>query len=88
MTQWGGLAGLVGGMLVSATLTFFKGSLFTIDDPFLYISWWSFVGSLIIGTAVTLMTQPYPIERLRGLVYGMVVHDDELQDEIKKNIEE
>lgn len=88
MTQWGGLAGIIGGMGVSFSLYLFKESLFTIDDPFLYISWWAFLGSLLIGTVVTLFTQPYPIERLRGLVYGMVIHDDDLQDEIKKNIEE
>jgi solute:Na+ symporter, SSS family len=88
MTQWGGLSGLIGGMMVSFTLYMFKDSLFTIDDPFLYISWWAFLGSLIIGTVVSLFTEPYPMEKLRGLVYGMVIHDDELQDEIKKNIEE
>jgi len=70
-TQWGGLAGLVGGITVSAVLYVFKGSLFTIEDPFLYVSWWSFVAGFIITTVVSLMTTPYPRERLYGLVYRL-----------------
>jgi solute:Na+ symporter, SSS family len=88
MTQWGGLVGFLGGMSVSAILYAFKGSLFTIDDPFLYISWWSFIASLILCTSVSLITKPAPIEELRGLVYGMVLKDDRLQEVMENNINE
>jgi len=70
-TQWGGLAGLLGGIMVSTLLHIFKGSLFTISDPFLYVSWWSFVAGFIITTVVSLMTTPHPRERLYGLVYRL-----------------
>jgi SSS family solute:Na+ symporter len=88
MTQWGGLAGLLGGMGVSALLYAFKGNFFTIENPFLYISWWSFLASLILGTVVSIITKPYEIERLRGLVYGLVLKDQALQEIIKNNISE
>jgi SSS family solute:Na+ symporter len=70
-TQWGGLAGLLGGICVSALLYLFKGSLFTIEDPFLYVSWWSFLAGFIINIIVSLFTKPYSSEQLLGLVYGI-----------------
>jgi SSS family solute:Na+ symporter len=70
-TQWGGLFGLVGGIAVSFLLYVFKGYLFTIEDPFLYVSWWSFVAGLVIATVVSLFTRPHPEERLQGLVYRL-----------------
>jgi len=70
-TQWGGLAGLLGGMATSGLMYLFKDSLFTIQDPFLYVSWWSFVAGLIITVAVSLFTQPHPETRLYGLVYRL-----------------
>jgi SSS family solute:Na+ symporter len=70
-TQWGGLFGLLGGIAVSALLYVFKGYLFEIEDPFLYVSWWSFLAGLVIATVVSLFTQPHPEERLYGLVYRL-----------------
>jgi SSS family solute:Na+ symporter len=70
-TQWGGLIGLLGGMTASGLMYAFKDSLFTIEDPFLYVSWWSFVTGLIITTLVSLFTQPHPETRLYGLVYRL-----------------
>ncbi len=70
-TQWGGLFGLVGGITVSALLYLFKGHLFAIEDPFLYVSWWSFVAGLVIAVVVSLLTRPHPQERLYGLVYRL-----------------
>ncbi|MBN2129051.1 MAG: sodium/solute symporter [Sedimentisphaerales bacterium] len=75
-TQWGGLAGLVGGIGIAASLHIFKDRVFTIADPFLYVSWWSFVAGVLIATAVSLMTQPHPGDRLRGLVYGLPQRED------------
>lgn len=70
-TQWGGLLGLLGGIMVSALLFAFKGYLFKIQEPFLYVSWWSFLAGLVIATVVSLFTQPHPEERLYGLVYRL-----------------
>ena len=70
-TQWGGLLGLLGGIMVSALLYAFKGYLFEIEDPFLYVSWWSFLAGLVIAVVVSLFTKPHPEERLYGLVYRL-----------------
>jgi SSS family solute:Na+ symporter len=67
-TQWGGLVGLVGGIGTSALLFLFKGRLFTIEDPFLYVSWWSFLAGVLLNVTVSLVTRQYPQERLAGLV--------------------
>jgi SSS family solute:Na+ symporter len=70
-TQWGGLAGMITGIAVSALLYMFKSQLFTIEDPFLYVSWWSFVAGLIVNVAVTMVTRPHPDDKLFGLVYRL-----------------
>lgn len=70
-TQWGGLAGLVSGIIMAALMFIYKSSLFTLQDPFFYISWWSFLGALIVTFVVSLFTAPYSHEQLQGLVYGL-----------------
>jgi SSS family solute:Na+ symporter len=70
-TPWAGLAGLIGGMTASLLMYLFKESLFTIADPFLYVSWWSFVAGLVVTTIVSLLTRPHPVDRLYGLVYRL-----------------
>jgi SSS family solute:Na+ symporter len=67
-TQWGGLAGLVGGICTSILLYILKSRLFTIDDPFLYISWWSFLAGVLLNVTTSLFTKRHPPERLKGLV--------------------
>ncbi|MBN2088783.1 sodium/solute symporter [candidate division KSB1 bacterium] len=79
-TQWGGLAGLIGGICISVLLFTFKSALFFIQEPFLYISWWSFIGTLIITISISLLTLPEPQEKLYGLVFGLVRHDENLQN--------
>jgi len=86
-SQWGGLAGLLGGVVLSGCMYVFKDSLFTIEEPFLYIAWWSFVGSIIISVAVSLLTDAKRPEQLRGLVFRQVFRDEELQEALKINIE-
>ena len=49
----------------------FEDSIFTIQDPFLYVSWWSFVTGFVVPIIVSLFTKPYSKERLAGLVYGL-----------------
>jgi len=51
--------------MLAALMYIFKKSLFTIQEPFLYIAWWSFLGAMIITWAVSLFTKPFPIEKIR-----------------------
>ncbi len=88
ITQWGGLFGLILGIFTSGLLFFFKENLFTIDDPFLYISWWSFLSTVILTVLISLFTKPEPIEKLRGLVYGLILQDKEIQDTLKSKVED
>jgi SSS family solute:Na+ symporter len=67
-TQWGGLVGVVGGIGISILLNIFKDRLFTIQDPFLYVSWWTFVAGVLLNVATSLLTKRHPEERLSGLV--------------------
>jgi len=71
MTQWGGLAGLIGGMSSSALMFVYRDSLFTIEDPFLYVSWWSFVTGLVLTTVVSAFTRPHTRKHLEGLVFRL-----------------
>jgi SSS family solute:Na+ symporter len=70
-TQWGGLAGLVIGITSSALMHIFSDVLFKIEDPFLYVSWWSFVVGLVVTLTVSLFTKAYEDEHLFGLVYRL-----------------
>ncbi len=80
-TQWGGLFGLLAGVAISSTLYF------GYEMSFLYVAWWSFVGSLIVNVLVSLLTPPEPIEKLEGLVYGLVMQDDGVQDMLRRRAE-
>lgn len=80
-TQWGGLFGLIAGVAISGTLYF------AFEMSFLYVAWWSFVGSLIVNVLVSLSTRPEPIEKLEGLVYGLVMHDDDVQQMLRRRAE-
>ena len=77
-TRWGGLAGLVLGVVFTTVLSNIKG-LFPSDDPFLFVAWWSFVFSCIVTVIVSLLTKPEPKEKIRGLVWGQVMKDVEIQ---------
>ncbi|GBD94342.1 sodium/glucose cotransporter [bacterium BMS3Abin05] len=86
ITQWGGLAGLGAGVCFSVAMYIFKGNLFTIDDPFLYISWWSFLGAAIVTVLVSYFSSPEPLEKLHGLVYRLVTKDDDVQQLIQNRL--
>ncbi len=79
--QWGGLAGLLGGVAISSSMFFITKA------SFLYIAWWSFLGSILITIVVSLLTRPDPIEKLEGLVYGLVMRDNNMQDILRKRAE-
>ncbi|RKY81259.1 sodium transporter [candidate division KSB1 bacterium] len=77
-TQWGGLAGLIGGVCISTTLFLFE------KWSFLYVAWWSFCGSIVINIIISLITRPEPTDKLQGLVYGLVMKDKTLQEILSK----
>jgi len=85
-TQWGGLAGLVLGVCCTTTLNNLEG-LFPSDDPFLFVSWWSFVFSLVVTIVVSLLTPPEPEEKIRGLVFGQMMKDGEIQRVLRSRSE-
>jgi len=78
-TQQGGLAGLVVGMISAALLHIFSDSLFSIEEPFLYVSWWSFVVGFVVTVVVTLLTKPYEDNKLVGLVYRLAENNQKTQ---------
>lgn len=59
------------GIGFAVILNSFKDQFFTIEDPFLYVSWWSFVVGFIVNVIVSLFTSPYSKSRLEGLVYTL-----------------
>jgi len=74
-TSAAGLAGLLVGLASAAAMHMNADRLFTIEEPFLYVSLWSFIVTVATCAAVSLFTRPHPPERLRGLVYGLVVKE-------------
>ena len=58
----------MGGIGTSILLYLFKSRLFTIEEPFLYISWWSFVVGVLLNVAASLATRRHADEQLAGLV--------------------
>ncbi len=77
-TQWGGLAGLVLGVACTTILNNTE-NVFPSDDPFLFVAWWSFIFSLIVTVVVSLLTPKDPDEKVRGLIFGQVIQDGEVQ---------
>jgi len=76
----GGVVGMLGGVAVSTGLYF--GTWRALGEPisFMYISWWSFLAGLVITTIVSLLTKPQPVEELQGLVYGLIMKDENVQE--------
>ncbi len=69
----GALAGLVSGVLFAYALNAVGDQLFPARDPFLFVSFWSFVFAVVATSAVSLVTPKPPEERLKGLVYRYAV---------------
>jgi Na+/proline symporter len=82
-TQWGGLAGLVLGVAFTTILHNTEG-VFPSDDPFLFVAWWSFVFTLAVVVVVSLVTPQDPDEKVRGLIFGQVLRDGEIQRVLKE----
>ena len=83
--RWGGLAGLVLGVTFTTILNANEG-LFPSDDPFLFVAWWSFVFSLVVTVVVSLLTPPEPEEKIRGLVWGQIMKDGEIQRVLRERV--
>ena len=71
-TQWGGFAGLLVGSTsaLAMNLDSVSSALFSIEDPFLYISIWSFVLSALVAVGVSFFTRPWPAERIADLMWS------------------
>jgi len=72
-TAWGGFAGLILGVMLTSVLNILGDAVFISDDPYLFVSFWSFFVSLGVTIAVSLVTKKKTTEELEGLVYGSVV---------------
>jgi SSS family solute:Na+ symporter len=74
-------SGLFVGVAISAFL------FFQVKTTFLYYSWWSFFGGFIVTVVVSLLTKPDPLEKIEGLVYGLVMQEDEIQDRLQRRMD-
>lgn len=84
-TGYGGLAGLVLGVIFCFILKYTPG-LFPSEEPFLFVAWWSFVFAIVVTIVVSLFTKPEPEEKLRGMVWSSVVHDEDAQKALQERI--
>ncbi|MCA9103243.1 MAG: sodium/solute symporter [Pirellulales bacterium] len=85
-TRWGGLSGLVLGVCMTSFLTFEGDRLFPSQDPFLFVSFWSFLFSLAVTAVVSLLTPREPPEKLRGLVMSSVMQDAEAESLLAERV--
>jgi len=72
-TAWGGFAGLIIGVALTSVLNILGDAVFISDNPYLFVSFWSFWVSLAVTIAVSLVTKKKTAEELEGLVYGSVL---------------
>ncbi|MFC1542056.1 sodium/solute symporter [Candidatus Latescibacterota bacterium] len=76
-TGKGAIAGIIAGVATSGTLFWVRDLVFTCPDPFLYIAWWAFLAGLTATIAVSLLTEPEPMERIKDLIFKKVRLNDE-----------
>ncbi len=80
MTPAAGLWGLVAGTFAAAsTFILYKAGAISFGSDLAESMWGAglaFVVDAVVSVAVTLRTQPKPVEQLQGLVYGMANTDD------------
>jgi len=86
-TGWGGFAGLITGLVSAVLMFYFKKHIFTLEEPFLYIAWWSFFLSVVAIIIVSLLTKPEPKMKLLGLVWKYADKDQELQKALQERAE-
>lgn len=67
--QWGGLIGLISGVGLCLFLsTDTMSASFPSAEPFLFISWWSFIFALVVTVTVSLLTDPDPPNKFDELM--------------------
>jgi hypothetical protein len=59
---------------------------FPAEEPFLFVAWWSFVFTLGLTAVVSWLTPPEPAERIRGLVFGELLDDEEMQAVLRERV--
>ena len=84
-TGYGGLAGLVLGVLFCFVLKYTPG-LFVSAEPFLFVAWWSFIFALVVTVVVSLLTKRESEEKLRGLCWSSVVADEDAQEALQERV--
>lgn len=84
--RWGGLVGMLTGVAFSTILNNTEG-LFPSAEPFLFVSWWSFIFTLVVTAIVSLITPPEPEEKIRGLVFGQVMKEGKIQRVLVQRVE-
>ncbi|MCA9232245.1 MAG: sodium/solute symporter [Planctomycetales bacterium] len=72
-TAWGGFAGLVIGVALTCVLNILGDAVFISDNPYLFVSFWSFWVSLGVTISISLFTKKKTPMELEGLVYGSVL---------------
>lgn len=82
-TQWGGLAGLALGVPFCFVLNYTPG-LFTSENPFLFVAWWSFVFSIVVTIIVSLLTPRESDEKLLGVTWSYVVKSNAAQKALEE----
>jgi SSS family solute:Na+ symporter len=88
-TQWGALVGLVAGVGLCVVLNLESmAGLFPSEEPFLFVAWWSFVFTLAVTALTSLLTPADPPEKIRGLVWGDVLDDEEIQAALRRRVDE
>lgn len=85
-TQWGALAGLVLGVCNTGILTWIGDDVFPSENPYLFVSLWSFVFTVSVTVVVSLLTPPDPMEKIRGLVWGQVMQDETVQEALENRV--
>ena len=83
-TPWAGFWGLLFGVATAGAMSFFADRIFSIEDPFLFVSFWSFVFTLVVLVGVSYVTTPKPDKQLHGLVYGLVMADSDMQQALRE----
>ena len=71
-TAWGGCAGLLVGFCLTFGLTELGPAVFMSKTAYLYVSFWSFLASLLVTATVSLFTPRDSDEKLKGLVWESV----------------
>ncbi len=95
-TRVGGIWGLAVGVVFAGILTWGRKDfpllerLFTygLDDPYLYVAWWSFAAAALAILLASLFTEKPDPESLRGLVYGLLPKEKKTQELLRSRLEE